>query len=150
MCENLLRSYKTGLVLPTNFYRTRIKEPVIITRIKNSSNLLIFLVCFFCVVSSWLHASGAFFACCSTCNLLILSQIISACSMSSERHHLQLKFAFFLWVFLNCGWTFGESNNNESFQIWWISETKQLVSTLRLWSSIPFPQIRQSVAYFFF
>ena len=46
-CENLLRSYKTGLVLPINFYRTRIKEPVIITRIKSSSNLLIFLVCFF-------------------------------------------------------------------------------------------------------
>ena len=43
----LLRSYKTGLVLPINFYRTRIKEPVIITRIKSSSNLLIFLVCFF-------------------------------------------------------------------------------------------------------
>ena len=43
----MLRSYKTGLVLPTNFYRTRIKEPVIITRIKSSSNLLIFLVFFF-------------------------------------------------------------------------------------------------------
>ena len=38
----------------------------------------------FCVVLCWLHASGAFFACCSTCNVLILSQIISACSMSSE------------------------------------------------------------------
>ena len=45
--ENLLRSYKTALVLPINFYRTRIKEPVIITRIESSSNLLIFLVCFF-------------------------------------------------------------------------------------------------------
>ena len=66
--------------------------------------------------------------------------------MSSEIHHLQLRFAFFLWVFLNCGWTFGESNNNESFQIWWISETKQLVSTLRLWSSISSPQIQQSEA----
>ena len=29
-----------------NFYRTRIREPVIITRIKSSRNLLIFLVCF--------------------------------------------------------------------------------------------------------
>ena len=44
----MLRSYKTGLLLPINFYRTRVKEPVmIITRIKRSSNLLIFLVYFF-------------------------------------------------------------------------------------------------------
>ena len=92
---------------------------------------------FFCVVSCWLHASGAFFACCSTCNVLILSQIISACSMSSEIQHLQLRFALFLWLFFNGGWTFGE---------FWISETKQLVSTLRLWSSISSPQIRQSEA----
>ena len=119
---------------------TRIKEPVIRTRIKSSSNLLIFLVCFFCVVSCWLHVSGAFFACCSTCNVLILSQIISACSMSSEIHHLHLKFAFFLWLFFNGGWTFEESNNIKSFQIWWISETKQFVSTLRLWSSISSPR----------
>ena len=98
-------------------YRTRIKEPVIITRIQSSSNLLIFLVCFFCVVSCWLHASGAFFACCSTCNVLILSQIISECSMSSEIHHLQLRCALFLWLFFNGGWTFGESNNIKSFQI---------------------------------
>ena len=96
--------------------------------------------------SCWVHASGAFFACCSTCNVLILSQIISAYWMSSEIHHLQLKFAFFLWLFFNCGWTFGESNNNKSFQIWWISETKRLVSTLCLWSSISSPQIRQSEA----
>ena len=65
--------------------------------------------------------------------------------MSSEIHHLQLKFAFFLWLFFNGGWTFGESNI-KSFQIWWISETKQLVSTLRLSSSISSPQIRQSEA----
>ena len=45
--QRTLRSYKTGMVLPINFYRTRIKEPVIITRIKSSSNLLILLVCFF-------------------------------------------------------------------------------------------------------
>ena len=56
--------------------------------------------------------------------------------MSSEIHHLHLKFAFFLWLFFNGGWTFGESSNIKSFQIWWISETKPLVSTLRLWSSI--------------
>ena len=56
--------------------------------------------------------------------------------MSSEIHHLHLKFAFLLWLFFNSGWTFGESNNIKSFQIWWISETKRLVSTLRLWSSI--------------
>ena len=44
----MLRSYKTGLLLPINFYRTRVKEPVmIITRIKSSSNLLVFLVYFF-------------------------------------------------------------------------------------------------------
>ena len=36
------------------------------------------------------------------------------CSMNSEIHHLQLKFAFFLLFFLNCGWTFGESNSNKS------------------------------------
>ena len=64
----------------------------------------------FCVVSCWLHASGAFFACCSTCNVLILSQIISACSMSSEIHHLQLRFALFLLLFFNGGWTFGKCN----------------------------------------
>ena len=56
--------------------------------------------------------------------------------MTSEIHHLHLKFAFFLWLFFNGGWTFGESSNIKSFQIWWISETKPLVSTLRLWSSI--------------
>ena len=89
----MLRSYKTVLVLPINFYRTRIKEPVIITRIESSSNLLIFLVCFFVLTS--LHASGAFFACCSTSNVLNLSQIISACSMSSEIQHVQLRFALF-------------------------------------------------------
>ena len=55
LCKNSLRESvkicldrtKTGLVLPINFYRTRIKKPVIITRIKSSSNLLTFLVCFF-------------------------------------------------------------------------------------------------------
>ena len=50
MNENVLRSYKTGLVPLINFYSTRIKEPVIITRLmKSSSNLLIFLGCFVCV-----------------------------------------------------------------------------------------------------
>ena len=66
------------------------------------------------------------------------------CSMSREIHHLQLKFASFLCLFLNCGWTFGESNSNKSFQIFWISETKWLVSNLRLWSPILSLQIRQS------
>ena len=66
--------------------------------------------------------------------------------MGSEIHHLHLKFAFFLWLFFNGGWTFGESSNIKSFQIWWISETKRLVSTLRLWSSISSPKIRQSEA----
>ena len=66
--------------------------------------------------------------------------------MSSEIHHLHLKFAFFLWLFFNGGWIFGESNNIKFFQISWISETKRLVSTLRLWSSILSPQIRQSEA----
>ena len=45
--------------------------------------------------------------------------------MSSEIRHLQLKFAFFHSLnFFNGEWTFGESNNSKSFQIWWISETK--------------------------
>ena len=83
---------------------------------------------------------------CITRNVLISSQIISACSVSSKIHHLHLKFAFFLWLFFNGGWTFGESNNIKSFQIWWISETKWLVSILPLWSSISSPQIRQNEA----
>ena len=67
--------------------------------------------------------------------------------MSCEIHHLHLKFAFFLWLFVNGGWTFGESSDIKTFQIWWISETKRLVSTLRLSSSISSPQIRQSEAW---
>ena len=129
----------------TYFYRTRIKEPVIITRIKSSSNLLIFLLCFF-VVSCWLHASGAFFACCRTCNVLILSHIMSACSMSSESTSFTVGICLLSLIFFNCGWTFGESNNNKSFQIWWISKAKRLVSTLRLWYLILSPQIQQSEA----
>ena len=75
--------------------------------------------------------------------------------MSREIHHLQLTFAFFLWLFLHCRWTFGDSNSNKSFQwtfgesnsnkslqICWVSETRQLVSTLRLRSLILSPQIR--------
>ena len=66
--------------------------------------------------------------------------------MSCELHHLHLKFAFFLWLFVNGGWTSGESSDIKSFQIWWISETKRLVSTLRLSSPISSTQIRQSEA----
>ena len=62
--ENLLRSYKTGLVLPINFYRTRIKAPVMVTRIKSSSNLLIFLVCFFVLFRADFKHLMLFFACC--------------------------------------------------------------------------------------
>ena len=51
-----------------------------------------------------------------------------------------------LFFFLICGWTFGKSNSNKSFHICWISETKRLVSNLRLWSPILSPQIRQSEA----
>ena len=118
---------------------------VLLTRIKNSSNLLIFLLCFF-VVSCWLHASGAFFACCRTCNVLILSHIMSACSMSSESTSFTVGICLLSLIFFNCGWTFGESNNNKSFQILWISKAKRLVSTLRLWSLILSPQIQQSEA----
>ena len=64
--------------------------------------------------------------------------------MTSEIHHLHLKFAFFLWLFFNGGWTSGESSDIKSFQIWWISETKRLVSTLRWSSPISSTQIRQS------
>ena len=102
---------------------------------------------FFCVVSCWPHASGAFFACCSTRNFIPDNQCMF--NEYSEIHHLHLKFAFFLWLFFNGGWTFGQSSNIKSFQIWrlwWISETKRLVSTLRLWSSISSPKIQQSEA----
>ena len=95
MCENLLRSYKTGLVPPINFNRTRIKELVTITR--SSSNVLIkklFLFFFFCVVSCWLHASGAFFACCRTSKVLILTPDYQG-SVSSKIFHLQLKAVHF-------------------------------------------------------
>ena len=63
------------------------------------------------------------------------------------------KYIIYTWnlpSFFDClfrgGWTFGESNNIKSFQIWWISETKWLVSILPLWSSISSPQIRQNEA----
>ena len=57
------------MVPPINFYKTRIKDPVILTRIRSSSNLLIFLI----RVDSThgLHTSGAFFACCRTCEVKI-------------------------------------------------------------------------------
>ena len=64
--------------------------------------------------------------------------------MSCKIHHLHLKFALFHWLFVNGGWTFGESNDVKSFQIWWISETELFVSTLRLSSSTSSSQIRQS------
>ena len=68
------------------------KEPAIITRIKSSSNLLIFLVCFFVLFrGDFTHLVLSLLAVVPA----ILSQIISACSMSSEIHHLHLKFAFF-------------------------------------------------------
>ena len=53
-------------------------------------------------------------------------------------------------IFFSLGWTFGESSNNKSFRIWWISETKLfiVISTLRSWSLILSPQIRQSRARF--
>ena len=83
-----------------------------------------------------------------TCNVLILSQIISACSMSIA------KYIIYTWnshSFFDCFLTVDEHLENPttlnlSGQIWWISEAKQLVSTLRLWSSISSPQIRQSEA----
>ena len=65
-CKNSCRecmkiSYKTGMVPPINFYRTRIKDQVIMTRIKSNSNVVILLVlccqhtwtsrwCFFCLL----------------------------------------------------------------------------------------------------
>ena len=57
--------------------------------------MFVFSCCFVLISRIW-----CFLACCRTCNVLTLSQIISACSMSSEIHHVQLKFAFFLWIFL--------------------------------------------------
>ena len=139
MYENLLRSYKTG-------YRTRTKEPVIITWITSSSNSLLFLVFFFlcvCVVSCWPHASGAFFACCSTCKVLISTQIISVQWVAIIIYSWNLPSFFLCFFFFQyCGWTFGESNSNKSFQIWRVSETRRLVSTLSSWPLILSPQIR--------
>ena len=100
---------------------------------------------FFCVVSCWLHASGAFFACCRTCKVLILTQIIIVQCIAKYIIY-SWNLPSFFYFFLNCGWTFGESNSNKSLQIWWISETRRLVSTLRLWPLILSPQMRQSEA----
>ena len=44
VCENVLDSYKTGIIPSINFYRTRIKDSVTITRIRIGSNLKIVLV----------------------------------------------------------------------------------------------------------
>ena len=68
---------KKGLMPAINFYRTRMKEPIIITRIKSSSNFNNFSWLFLGVVSSRLHASGTFFASCRTCKVLISTLIIS-------------------------------------------------------------------------
>ena len=101
-----------------------------------------FLVVFFlCVVSCWPHASGAFFACCSTCKVLISTQIISVQWVAIIVYSWNLP-SFFDFFFQYCGWTFGESNSNKSFQIWRVSETRRLVSTLPLWPLILSPQIR--------
>ena len=129
---------KNGLVLPINFYRTRIKEPVIITRIKSCSNLLIFLFVFFVLFRADLaHLVLSLLAVVPA----ILSQIISACSMSIVKYIIYTWNLLLSLMFFNGRWTFGESNNIKSFQIWWISETKRVVSTLCLWSSISSPQI---------
>ena len=139
MYENLLRSYKTGLVPPINFYRTKIKEPVIITPIKSSSNLSIFLGClFFCIVSCWLYSSGAFFACCRTCKVLISTQIISVQWVPIIIYSWNLP-SFFDYFFFILWMKIGESISNKSFQIWRVSETRRLVSTLRLWPLISSP-----------
>ena len=68
------------------------------------------------------------------------------CLISSEVHHLQLKFAFFLFFFLTLEKRLENPTVNNYFQIWWISETRRLVSTLelRLRSLILSPRIRQS------
>ena len=142
MYENLLRSYKTGLVPPINFYRTKIKEPVIITPIKSSSNLSIFLGClFFCIVSCWLYSSGAFFACCRTCKVLISTQIISVQWVPIIIYSWNLP-SFFDYFFFILWMKIGESISNKSFQIWRVSETRRLVSTLPLWPLILSPKIR--------
>ena len=67
--------------------------------------------------------------------------------MSCEIHHLHLKFAFFLWLFFNGGWTFGESNNIKSFRADLVNFRSKAVSIyLALMISISSPQIRQSEA----
>ena len=76
--KTLLRSYKTGMVHLQP--RTRIKEPVIITRIKSSSNLFIFLfVCFFFVLSrvDFTHLVLSLLAVVPATEVLISTQIIS-------------------------------------------------------------------------
>ena len=74
--KTLLRSYKTGMVHLQP--RTRIKEPVIITRIKSSSNLLIFLVCFFVLFRvDFTHLVLSLLAVVPATEVLISTQIIS-------------------------------------------------------------------------
>ena len=74
--KTLLRSYKTGMVHLQP--RTRIKEPVIITRIKSSSNLLIFLFCFFVLFRvDFTHLVLSLLAVVPATEVLISTQIIS-------------------------------------------------------------------------
>ena len=97
-----------------------------------------FLVVFFlCVVSCWLHASGAFFACCSTSKVLISSQIISVQWVAIIIYSWNLPSFFLCFFFFSILWmNIGESNSNKSFQIWRVSETRRLVSTLPSWPLI--------------
>ena len=53
-----LKSYKTGIVPPINFNRTRIKDQIVITRIKSCSNLIICLVS--CCQHTWTSRTWRF------------------------------------------------------------------------------------------
>ena len=122
------------MVTPINFYRARSNDQVTITRIKSNLNLTIFLVS--CCQHTWTF--GALFACCRACKVPDYQ-----CSI----HHLQLKFTFFLlFLFFNCGWTFGESNRKWILSDFLVNFRNEAVCIyLRLiWSLILSSQIWQS------
>ena len=70
------------MVPPINFYRTRIKEKVIITKIKSSSNLIIFLF----VLPAHMDVTHLVLSLLAVIPARLKSNPDYQCSMSSEIH----------------------------------------------------------------